>query len=354
MSCGKLLVGKLSLKSRVLLSPLEGVSDIGFRSLCFQNGAALTWTEMVRAAAITRNNAATLALIDTFDPNVPTGLQLLVKSSKELIEALTKLEHLANTNSQMKHFHNICAIDLNFGCPSRDIIQIGCGPAMLKRKTKLNEIFQALKMWKEHTTLQNIQAVGCKIRLGLNPSEQTNKVYLPIIEMANRTGLDYITVHARHGMQRSSLPAYWPAIKEIKSHATFPVIGNGDVWTRQDMIRMLQETGCDAVMIARSAIRNPWIFRDLATITHPITPINNNNTTDSTNSSSSSSSSSSSIPTVAEVDDALIAYQKHCELYGSKGKYEQFNTFNLQRIKESITAQRYDYPYKGPKTVHLS
>jgi len=327
----KLTLGSLVLKSRILLSPLEGVSDVGFRSLCFDNGAALTWTEMVRAAGIIKNNAATLALIDTYDPNVPTGIQLVVKSPKELLDALTKLETLANTNPNMQHFHNICAIDLNFGCPSKDIINIGCGPAMLKRKTKLSELFQALTTWKQHTTLKNIQAVGCKIRLGLNPTEQENKVYLQITELANEAKLDYLTVHARHAMQRSSSPAYWPAIKEIKEHATIPIIGNGDVWTQADMAKMQQITGCDAVMVARTAIRNPWIFRDL-----------------------SQGVDNQSIPSVQEVEQAIVLYEQSCAKYAVKPKYAQFNLANLQRIRQELQAGNVQYAYKGPKTVHMS
>ena len=162
-------IGNLVLKNSNILSPLEGVSCVGFRALCHRNGAALTFTEMIRAQAIQRRNQSTLDLIDTHDPDTPTGLQLLAKSSGELIGALTILERMAGEKSG-HHFHNISSVDINFGCPSPEIIRSGAGPAMLKRRARLMEMFRDFALWRQHTSLRSIAAIGCKIRLGLNPS----------------------------------------------------------------------------------------------------------------------------------------------------------------------------------------
>ena len=194
-----LMIGSLQLKSRAILSPLESVSDVGFRKICFSLGSSFTWTEMVRAQSIIKNNASALDLMDTHDPVTPTGIQLLAKSADELTRALRHIEQLAVTTRP--HYKNIQAVDLNFGCPSPAVISEGAGPALLHRRKRLSEIFEALSAWKRNNSLDKIGAVGVKIRLGLNSLEQGNKVYMSVIESANLAGLDYIVVHARHAKQ---------------------------------------------------------------------------------------------------------------------------------------------------------
>ena len=124
-------LGSLELSSPFILAPMESVSDCAYRRVCWDRGASLTWTEMIRARGLARNNKSTFDLIDTFDPEVLTGVQLMVANEKELSEALEKLER------PTPHFKNIRAIDLNFGCPSPEVIRIGAGPALLKRRGKL-------------------------------------------------------------------------------------------------------------------------------------------------------------------------------------------------------------------------
>lgn len=238
---------------------MESVSDAAYRHLAWAQGAALTWTEMIRARGVVRNNKATLDLIDTFEPEVLTGVQLMVTNETELVGALQKIESLAA--STHPHFQNIRAIDLNFGCPSPDVIRLGAGPALLKRKAKMRTILEAFAGWKKTTAL-SIGAITAKIRLGINRLEQDQKVYLPLVEIANDT-LDALVVHARHARQESTDPPRWQAIAEIKAKATIPIIGNGDVAAYADATRLHELTGCDAFMIARAAIRSPWVFREL-------------------------------------------------------------------------------------------
>lgn len=318
-------IGSLLLKNRAILSPMESVSDVGFRKLCHNLGASLTWTEMVRADALCRNNQATLDLIDTYDTSTPTGLQLLVKNVDVLKKTLSKIEALSLTD-QYRHFSNICAIDLNFGCPSPDVISEGAGPALLKRQKRLKEIFIALSEWKIATTLPNIGAVGCKIRLGLNEYEQNKKVYLPVIEAANEAGLDYMVVHARHAKQRSRDLPTWSAISEIKQVANMPIIGNGNVNNVEDANRMMKETGCDGVMIARASIRNPWIFNGFRT--------------DAVLQDSSNNGlfvGHSDYPSVSEVEEARHIYNQYAEEYKTKPKFKEFHKNNFDRINMFIT-----------------
>ncbi len=169
-------------------------------------------------------------------------MQLLAKSVDELRGALERLEALAATSRPQ--YCNIVAIDLNFGCPSPDVIRNGSGPAMLKRRGRLAELFDALVAWKADTGL-DVSAVGVKIRLGLNKTEADARVYLPLVEAANGTGLDYIVVHARHAGQRSRDPPAWDAIAEVKAAARpgLAVIGNGDVFSAADAVAMRARTG---------------------------------------------------------------------------------------------------------------
>lgn len=299
---------------KFLLAPMESVSDVGFRALCFQNGAAYTWTEMVRARALVRGNRATLDLVDTHDPDTPTGVQLLVTGAQELTDALEVL-------AALPHFKNVTGVDLNFGCPSPDVIKIGAGPALLKRRAKLRSIFEALAQAKKTHALKSVSA---KIRLGLNQQEQEHKVYVPVVEMANDT-LDFLTIHARHAKQRSRDAPTWAAIGEARAHAKIPIVGNGDVFTRADAERMHTETGVDTFLIARAAIRDPWCFREMTGIGAPVT--------------------------LADVDHAIRAYRAAAEKHATKDKFRAFHAENFARIRARLEGVTADVVI--PKNAHM-
>ncbi|MDX2014518.1 MAG: tRNA-dihydrouridine synthase family protein [Myxococcaceae bacterium] len=316
-------LGSLELATPFLLSPLESVSNAPFRRLCWSLGAGLTWTEMIRARGIVRNNKSTIELIDSFDADVPTGLQLMVVNEGELRAALETLERLAT--STLPHLRNLVAVDLNFGCPSPEVIKVGAGPALLKRRNKLQAIFEELRGWKQRTSL-GIGAVTAKIRLGLNRVEMDQKVYLPIVELANEF-LDGLTVHARHAREESTTPAHWEAIAEVKRAASVPIIGNGDVTSLETAQRLLRETGCDGVMIARGAIRSPWIFRELT-------------------------GRGSGQPTLAELDEAEAAWKERATALGSKPKFFEWHTEGFRRMRARLTGR----PLVGPtmpQTDHM-
>jgi tRNA-dihydrouridine synthase len=258
---------------------------------------------MVRARGLAKRNKATLDLVDTFDSKTLTGIQLLVTKPEELDAALEWLEELAATTHP--HLKNLRAIDMNFGCPSPDVVQQGAGPALLKRRARLGAIFSALAAYKKRATLP-IASVSAKIRLGLNQREQEHKVYLPVVEMANET-LDHLVVHARHAQQRSRDLPTWAAIGEAKAHAKIPVVGNGDVRTRADAERMRRETGCDGFMIARAAIADPFVFRALR--------------------------GQGGAATVEEIDDAARHYREVAQRFHTKEKFVAFHAENFARMK---------------------
>ena len=279
-------IGDLRLPSAIILSPLERVSDVGFRRLCWEQGAGLTWTEMVYASELVKpyggigglaaarklpRGGRGAALIDTHDEDVLTGVQLLIDRTTakdgygvDLLKAsLEQLEEGAATDKP--EWQNIRAIDLNFGCPAPAISRRGAGPAQLRKRSKMRALFEALSAWRKATPLQ-IGAVGAKIRLGNTLREQRFKVYLPVAEAA-ADSLDYLVVHARHGEQRSREPPHWEAIAEVKQAvhgAPLRVIANGDVRTPADVVRVRALSGCDGVMVGRAAMRNPFCLRGLA------------------------------------------------------------------------------------------
>lgn len=303
-----LKLGSLELSSPFILAPMESVSDCAYRRVCWDRGASLTWTEMIRARGLTRNNKSTFDLIDTFDPEVLTGVQLLVTNEKELVEALSKLE-----GSTSAHFKNIRAVDLNFGCPSPEVIKIGAGPALLKRRAKLEAIFSALGEWKKKTTLP-IGAVGVKIRLGLNRMEQDQKVYLPIVELANEH-VDYLVIHARHARQDSTEKPTWSAIAEAHARAKIPIIGNGDIVTLDDWNRLRRETNAEGALIARGAIRSPWVFRGLRGL------------------------GSGTPESLAEIDAAETQYLALADKFGTKPKFREWHREGFRRMRARLNGE---------------
>lgn len=306
-----LKLGRLELKNPFILAPMESVSDCAYRRVCWDRGAALTWTEMIRAKALARGNKSTAELIDTHDPEVLTGVQLMVANERELAEALTKLEQLPQAK-------NVTAIDLNFGCPSPEVIRTGAGPALLKRRAKLEAIFETLAKWRASTSLP-IGAVGAKIRLGLNRMEQDQKVYLPIVELANQH-LDYLVIHARHARQDSTTPPTWSAIAEANARATIPVIGNGDVVTAEDWKRLSSEAGAAGALIARGAIRSPFVFRGL-TEAGAGTPTSH-----------------------AEIDAAEAQYRELAARWKTKPKFLEWHQEGFRRMRARLDGR----PTSGP------
>jgi tRNA-dihydrouridine synthase len=292
---------------------------------------------MVRSGSVARNNGSSLDVIDTHDGDTPTGVQLLAKSVDELRGALDRLE--AGAATTRGHFRNIAAVDLNFGCPSPDVIRNGSGPAMLKRRARLTDLFVALVAWKRDCGL-DVKAVGCKIRLGLNRTEAEAKVYLPLVDAANEAGLDYLVVHARHAGQRSRDAPAWDAIAEVKARAAMPVIGNGNVFSAADAVSMRRQTGCDGVMLARAAVRNPWVFRDFLP--------------GAAASPDAAWDGGRYWPSVAEVDAAEAAYATDAQRAGTKPKFVAFHQRNFERLRRvAVTGDR-SLAVDSPATIHLT
>lgn len=268
-------------------------------------------------------------------------------------ETLTKRHRSIFSESTRLHYSNIKDIQLNFGCPSRDVIRDGGGPAMLKRKQKLTEIFQVMHQWKLDNAKGNsklkINHIGCKIRLGLNNSEMNNKVYLNPVEIANQVGLDYIVVHSRHAGQKSSDSPYWERIKEIKEISSIPVIGNGDALTFKDALRMMVMTRCDGVMIARGAMKNPWIFKQLDSINElSMDEIENKYH------SLSDDDSREYVPTLDELNEVERIYFNWIIKHPPNNrKCLEFHSENFRRIRKSVETSDFSIKVHNPSKIYV-
>jgi len=220
---------------------MAGVTDVSFRLLCRRYGASLAVTEMISANALSRNNAATLKLIDVVPEEKPRVIQLFGQNTECLIQSA-------------KFCQDKCEIiDLNFGCPAAKIIRQGAGSALLERPTKIKEIVEVV--------VQSVTIpVTCKIRLGIN----FHKInVLKVAKICEEAGASMLAVHARTQNQGYTGKADWNWIKKVKETLSIPVSGNGDVRTVEDYLRMKQETGCDYVMIGRGALGNPYLFKQI-------------------------------------------------------------------------------------------
>jgi nifR3 family TIM-barrel protein len=230
-----LKIGKIKIKSPFLLAPMLEVTDLPYRIICRKSGCGLAYTEMIYADAITHKNPKTQIMLKTNSLDKPKAVQITANSTLELKKALPYL----------KKFD---IIDLNCGCPSIKIQGTKAGAYLLNEPDKIVEFIKILK--------KSGKVVTAKIRLGFH----SNNV-LKIAKLIEQAGANAITVHARLATHSYSIPAQWNQIKLIKETLKIPVIGNGDVNSPEQAIRMLKETGCDAIMIARAAIGNPLIFK---------------------------------------------------------------------------------------------
>ena len=236
---GKLRIGDVTLDNRLILAPMAGVTDQPYRLLCREQGCALVVTEMVSAKAILYRNKNTKALLAVSEKERPAAVQLFGSDPEILGRIAAQVEE------------GPCdIIDLNLGCPVPKIVNNGEGSALMKDLKKAEEIFASVV---KHTK----KPVTVKFRKGFNDS-QVNAVELARI--AEGCGLSAVAVHGRTREQYYSGKADWEIIRQVKEAVRIPVIGNGDVFAPQDVKRMLEETGCDGVMIGRGAKGNPWIF----------------------------------------------------------------------------------------------
>lgn len=229
------------LESQAILSPMAGVTDVAFRALCKKYGAALTCTEFVSSTALVRGSEKTQEMLATDPSEKPVAVQLFGSSEEDIVESAKLVE---------KDFD---IIDLNCGCPAWKVIKTGAGSALLNDPEKIGSFLKKI------VDAVN-KPVTVKIRAGID-SNSINAV--AVARAAEKAGAAAIAIHGRTQKQGYSGLSDWDIIKEVKEAVSIPVIGNGDVFSPEEFKEKLEYSGVDAILIARGAIGNPYIFKQI-------------------------------------------------------------------------------------------
>jgi tRNA-dihydrouridine synthase B len=224
-----------------ILAPLAGITDMPFRKLCHEQGAALVYSEMVSAKALHYRDAKSFALLETAPDEGRVALQLFGSEPDIMAEAARLLDSRGHA-----------ALDVNMGCPVPKIVRNGEGSALMRDPELAGRIVEAM-------VKATSKPVTVKIRAGWDADSVNAVRFAKIVEAA---GASMIAVHGRTREEYYSGKADRGVIAAVKRTVSVPVAGSGDVFTARDAVDMLAETGCDYVMIARGALGNPWIFRE--------------------------------------------------------------------------------------------
>ena len=241
-----LKIGRIALAVPVVLAPMAGITNTAFRRLCREYGAGLYVSEMITSRALVERTPESMRLIRHHESETPRSIQLYGVDPKTVAEAVTMLV----AEDRADH------IDLNFGCPVPKVTRKGGGAALPWKRDLFRDIVE-----------RAVKAAGdvpltVKMRKGIDSDHLT---YLEAGRAAAGAGVASIALHARTAAEFYSGTADWSAIEKLKTAISdTPILGNGDIWSAEDALRMVDETGCDGVVVGRGCLGRPWLFGDLA------------------------------------------------------------------------------------------
>ena len=236
-------IGNVEIKNKIVLAPMAGISNSSYRKIIKSMGCGLIFAEMVSDKAITFGNEKTLSLLKMDESERPIAQQIFGSDVESFVTAAKKIEELMHPD----------IIDINMGCPVPKIaLRSQAGSALLKDPDKIGKIVSSV------VKAVNVP-VTVKIRSGW---DEKNINCVEVAKIIEKSGASAITIHPRTRKQGYSGLSDWSLIKKVKENVSIPVIGNGDVTTPELAKKMLDETGCDAVMIGRGVLGNPWLIRE--------------------------------------------------------------------------------------------
>ena len=234
----------------VILAPLAGVSDHPFRRACARHGADLTYVEMISATAMLFESRRTFDMLKRHESESILGVQITGKTADEVGRAVGILDKMP-----------FDTIDINMGCPVNKVVKTGCGSGILRDPKR---VYETTKLAREATT----KPLSVKIRLGW---DRDNVTWPEVLDAAEQGGADWITIHGRLRSDDYGVAVNLDAMADLKRRAKIPVIGNGNIFSPDDVMYMRERAGVDGVMVSRGALGNPWVFNAIKNGEVPVT-----------------------------------------------------------------------------------